>query len=460
MKYVNWNKVKRNHPLYWFLKYSIKFWITWVYYRKLVVINIDRVPKGKPIIFSPNHQNAAVDGFMVGGTYPKASAFLARADIFKKKWVARFLTIIKIMPIYRIRDGFDALKNNDEVFQNTVDVIRSHHAIVILPEGNHDDTKRLRILKKGIARIAFQAEEASGNKLDLQIVPVGINYADFRKFRTTVLVNYGHPIPVSEYIDYYKENNQEGMNRLRNRISADLQGLMVHIETKDHYELYLDLLTIYRYKVLNSLNLRKSIPNNLIADQTLIERLNELLEKSPDMLDRLNSLNSRYSPGVMKLGLRSWLFKKERYRPVGIILESLLSLIGLPVYLYGSLTNYLPYHIPIWVSAKIKDKVFHDSAKIVVSLLCFPLYYIILLPILWLIAGNFLLGFGMLATMPIAGILAFKYLIFWKKLSGKIRYNRFSRNEDPTFTDLLKTRKSMFEILDENVLPGMGDPYP
>ena len=87
--------------------------------------------------------------------------FLARADIFKKKFIAAILYFLKILPVYRIRDGFSSLKGNDEIFTKTIDVLKNKNGLVILPEGDHSGFRRLRQLKKGICRVAFQSDEAT-----------------------------------------------------------------------------------------------------------------------------------------------------------------------------------------------------------------------------------------------------------------------------------------------------------
>ena len=105
--------------------------------------------------------------------------FLARADIFKNKFIASLLYFLKILPVYRIRDGFSNLKANDEIFRKTIDVIRNKNGLVILPEGDHAGFRRLRQLKKGICRVAFQAEEAMDFNLNIKIIPVGLEYTNY-----------------------------------------------------------------------------------------------------------------------------------------------------------------------------------------------------------------------------------------------------------------------------------------
>ena len=82
------------------------FWLT---HKRVVVTGRHLIPKGKPIIFAANHQNALMDPLALCCTNSLQILWLARADIFKSKAARSFLNYIKMLPIYRIRDGKENL---------------------------------------------------------------------------------------------------------------------------------------------------------------------------------------------------------------------------------------------------------------------------------------------------------------------------------------------------------------
>ena len=82
--------------------------------------NYENVPTDEILIYAINHQNALMDALAIISTAKTQPVFLARADIFKKKAVAKILTFLKILPIYRIRDGKESLRNNNAIFQKTL----------------------------------------------------------------------------------------------------------------------------------------------------------------------------------------------------------------------------------------------------------------------------------------------------------------------------------------------------
>jgi len=162
------------------LKAFAGFWHNNIFYRRVIVVGHENINPDHHLIFAPNHQNALMDALAVLFTHKGQPVFLARADIFRRKSIASVLYFLKILPVYRIRDGFSTLKGNDEIFDKTVDVIRHKNGLVILPEGDHAGFRRLRQLKKGICRVAFHADEASGFSMKIKIIPVGLEFTNYQ----------------------------------------------------------------------------------------------------------------------------------------------------------------------------------------------------------------------------------------------------------------------------------------
>jgi 1-acyl-sn-glycerol-3-phosphate acyltransferase len=134
-----------------------------LFYKKIIIEGRENIPGDAPVIFAPNHQNALMDPLAVLFTAGNQVVFLARADIFKSKILARFFYWLKILPVYRIRDGADNLRNNDHIFDSTVKVLEHHRSIGLFPEAAHSNKRHLLSFKKGVPRIAFQE---MGKKLD------------------------------------------------------------------------------------------------------------------------------------------------------------------------------------------------------------------------------------------------------------------------------------------------------
>jgi len=207
------------------------------FFRQIEIRGTENIPSGEPLIFAANHQNALLDPLAILFYQSEPILFMARADMFQNKLVAKILRSFKIAPIYRIRDGFENLSKNEEQMNEAVDVLLNHRQLCLMPEGNHGHQHKLRPLVKGLFRIACSAEDALNGESHVKIIPVGIDYNYFQHAGSDLVVTYGKTIEVKDYIELYKDNTANCLNVLRDRLSAELSPLMHDIKSTNHYDL-------------------------------------------------------------------------------------------------------------------------------------------------------------------------------------------------------------------------------
>ena len=414
--------IEKSNLLYTLLKPYVDF-VTRIYFRTKS-INYDKIPKDDIIIFAPNHQNTLMDALAILATIKTEPVFLARADIFKKKTINKILTFLKILPIYRIRDGKDSLKNNEAIFQKTIDVLKNRNGLIILPEGSHAGIRKLRTLKKGISRIVFEAEEANDFKLNIKIVPIGLDWSNYINFRSRLFVNYGDSINVSDYYEEYKKHPPRGMNLLRERIATELKKYMIHIENDEYYEMFDSIRYIYIPQMIEKMGFKnKKQPNQFYAQKKIIEQLNEFVEANPEETKELSEKTGRYTELLKKLNFRHWVVQKSHFSTIGIFFQFLFMLLLSPIYLFGGILNYLPYKVPVLVTKKNKDPQFLSSVREVVALILFPIYYIILIIVGLFVLEPWWLKIAIPVSLPFAGLFAFHYYIEVKKMFARLRFN-------------------------------------
>lgn len=214
---------------YLILKYYVTVAIHF-YYRQIKVVGKEKLKGSGPFLFVANHQNAFMDGVLVGAINSSPVHFLIRADIFKKTWAAALLKSLKLLPVYRMRDGFSSLNKNQKQFDECVQIFLKRESVLIFPEGNHSDTRRLRPMSKGFTRIAFEAQKHSN--LNLKVVPVGINYSNHHAFNARVSIHYGDPIPVS---DYFMEPLAASAALFKERIEKEIGSLIANVQDENRY---------------------------------------------------------------------------------------------------------------------------------------------------------------------------------------------------------------------------------
>lgn len=445
---MDFSKIEKWSWGYQLLRYYVKFAHNVFFYKKVCVTGWENIPKDKPVFFAPNHQNALMDALIILFSVKKQPVFVARSDIFKNPIIAKILIFFKILPAYRIRDGKENLKKNKELFNTSVRVLESHTYQTLFPETTHIDKRRLRPLKKGIQRIVFQTEEANDFRLDIQIVPVGIYYSNYWNFRSTIQINFGKAIPVSQFKELYKENPQKAMLALRDEMSKGIIDVMLHIKSEEYYDMYELLREMYDTYMLEKLNLPYIQKNKFKADKKLIDALDKELENNPENIKKLNKKVSEYAKYLKKYNIRDWVLRKNESF-IGVLLKSLLLILSLPVFLYGALNNIIPYLLPYPLISKLEDRQFTSSISFAFGLVFFPLFYLIQTLIFHHFIQPGWLSWLYLLSLPITGLLAFGIHRLFVKTRAQWVY-LINKNKSG-FKRIINLRKEIIKITDKIV---------
>lgn len=204
-----------------------------LYYGKIKISGLENVPKDKPVLFLPNHQSALLDVLLIATDCNRKPWFLTRSDVFKTPILIAIFEFFQMIAIYRIRDGRESLKNNQAVFDRCSELLIQKEALLMFPEANHNLKRRVRPLSKGFTRILFNTMNIAAD-IDIQIIPVGINYRDAIHFPDKVALYYGKPISVKGMYD--PKDERTSVDRIRTVVSKKLQKLTTHIEDENSYE--------------------------------------------------------------------------------------------------------------------------------------------------------------------------------------------------------------------------------
>jgi len=439
-------KVKFNWPIIYKTLFKHVSLLHRLYYRRITVVGYEKIPSNTPVIFAPNHQNALMDALALNFTAKKPIVFLGRADIFKKPFIAKTLNMLRILPIYRIRDGYESLGNNQEVFDKAVEVLKSNIPLCILPEGNHEGKKRLRSLKKGIFRIAFQAEESASFNLNLHIVPVGLDYSDYFNAGSDLMVVFGTPIKVSDYAVQYKENEQKTVNKLREILAEGMQNVMIHIPSKD-YEVTHQLSEMFEPNVWNTCNVKRHPYNRLTIKQYIIQKSTEAFTANPDKAIELGSLFQHYNARIEALSIKDCMFQQKPPRLLLTLSEITITLLLSPLFIYGIVANLIPFLLTIQIASKTKDPHFKSSIQFGIGMVLFPLYYLLVITAFCILSDEILVKIIFGLTLPVSGVFAFYLYRYMKKLWVKIRLLNLKLSDNETYKSILNERNAIINFI-------------
>lgn len=403
-----------------------------------------------PIIYCSNHTNALTDPIAVGSFFYRLPIFLTRADVFKGKLALMIFKFFNMLPIYRQRDGVDTLKKNEATFRACIDNLQNQGALIIFPEANHHHEYRLRPLKKGLARIAFQAEEESNFQLDLQVAPVGLYYSDHPTFRGDLYIHYGPLISVSDFKETYEENPTRALVSISQRIDKQLKTQILHISNRTHYALINGLRKYFAPLRAQLKNKRYTLKDEFMEARSMVEELEAWVKQTPATLETVQTQLQRYETLIEETRVPSYIIRKGGSSWGNLIMRSVLLLLLSPIFFYGALHHILIYRIGHNVAVKnFKDYLFHSSIKMVIGMFGLPPYYLILALIVGLVSGDFLLALFYLASLPISGLLAMHYYDAFDLWRKQWKRKKLERAKNQAFIELLKVHTSLAKFCTE-----------
>ncbi len=432
----------------WYSNFAFKH-----FYGEFIVIGKENIPADSPIIFAPNHIDALMDALAVHSiaTSNLPVVFLARSDLFKNKKLAKLLHFLRMLPAFRMRDGMENLGKNNEIFERCVDVLHHNKVLGIMPEGNQGEERKLRPFSKGLFRIAFAAQKKYGTKPTVKIIPVGIDIGDLVKYGKHIIINVGKPIEVSEYMLEFDQNTASTLNKIRDRLSSDLSDLTLNLATDNHYQCFEIAIDVVNTSVLNTLNLENNTFNKFLARQKTAEILLLLEKNDACKLAELNLLCDQYAKGLHKMNLKTWTLEQKPYHFKHLILDSFLLLVTFPIFVYGFLLNVLPFMLPVVIrkAMKVEFVGFYRSIQFAIaSIFTFPLFYLLQTFLFSQIFNSLLwLSIGFFVSQFFVGKWAFKWYREAKKISAKIRYIKFEKNNSEQMQKTQSIRKKIIQLI-------------
>lgn len=222
---------------------------------------------------------------------------------------------------------------------------------------------------------------------------------------------------------------------------------MIDITTDTYYETVYQLTKIVNDEVREVLGISGShLSDKFVADKKLIACLEEVIA-SEDAVSRMKPLAEKveqYNTALEEMNIRNWVVRDGGIGPLRSLGAFLGLLLTFPFFLYGYLTNIIPYWLPVRMARNIKDLQFHSSVKAGLGfLLTFPLFYTITTLLIGIFTGPWWIWVAYLVTIFPMGKFALKWYGWWKKTSRGSWFARQLRRENAAATDLVKLREKI-----------------
>ncbi|MBO7191973.1 MAG: 1-acyl-sn-glycerol-3-phosphate acyltransferase [Bacteroidales bacterium] len=412
-------------------------------YRKVEIKGQENIPTDGAVILAPNHCNTLMDAIVILRAHKDHTVFGARADMFGNKLVAKIMYFLRILPMVRQRDGLRNVLKNVETQEVIVETLESGVRFCMFPEGRHRAVKSLLPLGKGIFRAALAANAKFGDKKPVYIVPVGIEYGDFFRYRGTSLLTYGKPINVTEFVrNSDVENEAQLINRLSKELAVKISELFTFIpdgETVKEKWALTKMLSIASGRKPYG-NYGTCLYDSMMNNREIIYGIEKTCERNPEGMQKLLENVKEFEKYRRKDGISIYSFRKNN-NFLSSIGKSIASLIGLPYFIVSAILCLPMWIAEYFVRSIIKDKAFRNTGSFGIKLGLGIVWFIILatlvfclLPWKWALA---------LILLFIPSYSYFHdYIEGMRRFVSDIRFNG-CRKLRKRFEDILKDYKSL-----------------
>lgn len=339
--------------------YRVVQWLlrvaTRVFFRQIVVVGRRDLPAGDAaLIFCGNHPNSLLDPILITAHCGRVVHFAAKDTLFENRILRFFLRALGAVPVRRRQDHPDGPLDNERTFDALYEVLGDGRSVGIFPEGLSHHRSQLAPLKTGAARIALGAG-ARYPRRPIYVVPTGLIYFTRNRFRSSVLIQFGEPIPVDRPCEGATDS-REPARALTDDIESGLRGLTVNADTWEQIRVLDGVRRLYQPEGLS-----------LAERVELRRRFNAIYPTVKDEPD-VRRLYDRVRAYVLRMsaeGLTDELLVREvsaRETALRVGRHLVLVLFYLPLFAVGA-----PLHLPLGLLFKLAGNYFSPRADVVAT---------------------------------------------------------------------------------------------
>ena len=432
-----------------------RFWV-WFFFREVDVQHAERVPRAGPVLLCVNHPNNLIDSLIVSAVVERKVHYLATAALFRNALLGKFLKACGAIPVYRRQDDPDKMDKNAGAFEATVATLARGGLVAIYPEGTTHSESRIQRIKTGAARIAldYESRRAGGLGEVLTLIPTGLTFEARKSFGGRVRISFGEPIPITPYLEVYREDGVKAVDGLTTAIQWGMEAQVLHVDRLDRASLVREVEAVYKDDLIRELQEERGLAPRQIDTVRLSSGIADAAAyfetHAPERLEAIREHLVHYRAMLAAYHVRDQAVRARlAHHGVGERLtRGSKASTGLPVFVYGLVTSGLPYLLPRWIARRTATKeTSYATTRLLASVVSYPLFWGLETWIVWRLAGA-LWALGFLISLPVSAILAYHYLRGIGRLRAQARLGILALTRHQAASRLLAERRRLIEELD------------
>lgn len=381
---------------------SLARFLAGLFYRRVEVAGLERVPLSGPLIVAANHHQGLMDGILLTAVLPRRLRPIAKAPLFRYPVIGQIARLAGAIPVYRRQDSGGSAADNQAMFGAAQGALDQGEALLIFPEGVSQPEPGLMPLRTGAARLVFGSDRERGGLAATTLLPVGLMFHEPGTFRVgSALVLIGELVPTRDLEALASGAPDKAVRQLTERLGGALQRLIVEARDRHTLELVHAAEAIWREEMPDAAR----EPKDRAAWRQRAARADQYLAAAePARMAALRGRLERYVKDLELAGLTDRDLS-EGYRSAAVLRyalrEGLALALGLPLALWGVLSHVVPYQATRLAVSAIKPEAdVLATYKVVAGLVLFPLSWALEGWTAWRLGGGPLLAVFLIALLP------------------------------------------------------------
>ncbi len=425
-----------------------------LFFNQISIQNKQIVPNTSPIIFVANHPNFFMDPLIIGSYCPRQLYFFAKSTLFNSPLKKRILTRLNLVPVYRKIDDKENMGGNVNSFNKGYRILENNGAFLIFPEGISVGKRVLGKIKTGAARIGLEAELKNDFALNIVIIPIGLSYSDQVRFRSNIMIRFGSPIELSKFEKEYKRNEVETVKKVTLIIEKSLNNLTNYYQTDQIEDIVQGLELIYKMELMTELGMEVDNKNDdFIISKILTDAVQWYKDNEPALIIEFREKLNEYIDLLKQLDIRDEFLDpvRQEKRGWGKTKTILFLVIGSPLFIWGIITNYIPYILPrVLVEITNKDQSEEASWKLIYGFIFFVFYYAVSITFIWKLTQNIFLTILFISSLIPSGDFALYYSKNINKYKQHVKFLSIFYKKRSLIFEIIQRRIELLQFIEKS----------
>jgi len=230
-----------------------------------------------------------------------------------------------------------------------------------------------------------------------------------------------------------------------------LSAISLNLATDKYYESFEIATEVCNTAILDKLKLPNYTVNRYVARLKIADKLVEIEKKEPSKAELLDAYCSEYSNILKEINLHNWVLEQAPFKSFTLISDGLLLFWTVPLFVIGSILNFLPFFLPVFLREKVfktEFKGFFSSLQYALGIIIFPIFYIIQTFLFIGLTGYpWWMGTLFFFVQYPFGKWALKWNSIAKKLKAKYRFNKLTRLNSNALKQAQELRKQIIDLV-------------